>query len=1664
MDNNFVKNMVSDSDALPQGLWSRARNATNVTPSTLGGALSNEQSNLLCSKAPYTIIGLIHLYEDTWAVLSTDDTNSEIGIFEGESCKYTAAITDPCPVVICNGTITPNINFATPVLNFNRKNLIRGISKENFDCTWQIYFADDLNPDRTVNLGNPKTGQVMHADQFVQCCNTQAACLICTPTCKIDPERIRLASLIDSPCVKVSKSRTGGTLPNGSYIVTLAYTINSQRVTDYFPISNTQSLFSHANLAGAIDISFSGLDTEHFTEFELVVIRTVNQQTTCKKMGIYSTHTQSILIDNINESLPTVPIEYIPIRTPVYERSEAIYQVGDYALRSAPVSRFDFNYQPLANRITAKWVSVEYASDYYYRGGNNPSLMRDEIYPFFIRWVYTTGDRSSSYHIPGRAPLPGETNPNNTIDSINPGTEREFEVNNTASVTGFPGTILPDGGVVIAEGNMAYWESTEIYPLDRSDIWNATAHPWSNISPFVDLCGKPIRHHKMPDDTIPNGSFVSHINAGGTKIRVLGVKFDNIRPPVDNNGVPIPGIVGWEILRGSREGNKTIIAKGIINNMRGYTTINNTPGAYQNYPYNYLGPDPTLRTQESLGGWTLLSGQPGSDLTDVKNDLFTFHSPDTQFKHPFLAVNELKLYDDHSGVVTGNFEEVPGHPREKLLTDLAFVLAAILGVAEVILALRGQRIRKRKGPYVMNTGEYEKVAKQNAIGGNSGSGAWTAGTGTYTQTANSGGDRAEYEHAAPNDSAPSGMGDGTAAKNAVDAVMASVYDPLTGSDSPGAFSFANLLTLILGGADPKDDTAFATLRGVSPTPGVNYYSEDYDTEIPKFDYMPNTLRVLNGVQIASYYWTLGTDATLRLIEAIVPYTQYAFRYRSHGFYNNLTTVGAGSRRYLLPDTLPPSYLESHRQDYAGFEVNNLYRAGAVILKTARGVPNPAVPDTSLRTIASSPGGYANPTIPFTSVCSSYYTAIIQRFKNQYGQIDSVQQIPVGCKFDIDPLATEQKTSEIFAGDIYIARYTEKNTFFYFYDWLYKQPDGYEYNYKTRYMITYPRYWADFTRYDAGEFLQGITSLTLATPSDRAALDGNTAAQVFLTTPLGIRFRIKNAYFYVFQSGVRDFFVESEVNTALRDWGELPEERHYDSNNYTSTSDLFDTAIIKASNYYKYDYSLSISRLFTNFISWGNVQPRDYDPLVAEKCYIRRPNRLIYSLPQNLENKKDYWRVYLANNYKDFYSRVSGVKPINKNGAVITFRADSPIMFQGVDTLNTDLGTKITVGDGGLFSQPNQSVSNTDVSHEYGSCQDGLSVVNTPFGLFYMCTNQGKVFSLTNQLDDITYKGTKQWFKEYLPFKLLEDFPTFEVTSNPVMGIGCQSVYDNQTETVYFCKKDYKLIAKYAGTIIYNGGVDFTDANGAPFKLGDPLYFQDASFTISYDPKQKGWISFHDWHPDLTVPSRSNFLTTKDNGLWRHNQRRDSFCNFYGVDYPFEVEWIDSTGIQVTTMRNIEYYLECYKYSLDTLDKFHLLDYNFDQAVIYNSEQTSGPLNLVLTPKNDPWGRLNFPFVDTLLLRTDILYSKEEQKYRFQPTGDITDDRGEFTGVQRLIWNTDPNGYTRSLNPVNLNFAKSVFEKKKYRSYINRVSLVKQVSKDINMVVKVAITKQQLSMR
>lgn len=1578
---SFTKGLVQDitESFQTEGTWPHARNAVNNSTTGDVGTLENEPSNKLCVKTPYDVIGYIHLYDDKWAVFSTDDINSEIGIFDESQCSYNKVVNDP-------------------VLKFNRNNLISGAAKENYDCTWQIYWDDGFNPTRTLNLDDIpyKTIKSVVDD-----------CVIETATPDLDEEAIRLARLMDTPCLTIKQGEVG-TLLNGTYQVYVAYSINGTRVTDYIAASNLQSIFYHENSIGSIEVTLEGLDKDRFDEFELAVIKYVNQQAVASTFGYYSTQTTNITIDAIDQRLDPIPLENLLVRTPAYDKSDAIYTVTNYLLRVGPTSKFDFNYQPLANKIKANWVAVEYDADYYRDGGSNTGYMRDEQYAFFIRWIYNTGEKSSSYHIPGRAALNADTfelAPDG-VEIWEADKQPTWKIYNTASVTSIQSQNLPDGGKIIKRGKMGYWESSEKYPDNKPQIWG-------------NLCGKPIRHHKMPDDTL-----IPRHNNGGTKINVLGVEFSNIKPPVDNDGNLIPGIVGYEILRGSRKGNKSIIAKGIINNMFEYPIPQKDGmiGMYANYPFNDLTPDPYLTTAFPEDGRLkqVVKNKLNVDpVKDYSKRHFTFHSPDTQFKHPFLAGSELKIYGDAVGIAEGKFIDPYKHPKHKMLSDSVMLIAVLLGIGNAVQGMSGETTR------------------------------------TLTFPKNLGGSIA------------------VAAATALTATAAA------GVESAAQLTGANFLSKITSNDTATKLGKFFLLGGAA---AGGEYTET--TTGSAYNELPSWLKIFSIIPAFLTFTQMGTDQALDLIYNMLGYKQYALQHIAYGKYNKFIPTSAGNTRRKLNNSI---YLKNQNYSYStDRQVNNYLRARTVMLEVGKDIADPVVQDKSKYTITQKGVWHTNLNLvrrkTFESDISSKYVAIKVQNENQYGQLNGIGQSLTSCA-QILPESysrnTQFTTPVIFGGDVYITRYTEKNTMFFFNDWLAGKDfvDGEEYDYRNHINVPFPRYYINTERYRFDDFVQGL-SQTFGTgagiknlitgfqkkddiqdqidtlPSDFHNLDR-------FTSPNGF-FKAKG-WFYLFNSGVKDFFVESEINCGYRDHDDTPRTRHYDDREYTDLERIFRADEITAGNHFKYDFSLSAGNYFTTNVSMGNIQTRDYDPEVSEKCHTYYPNRLIYSLPQEQTLKVDNWRTFLVNNYQDFKSPLTAVKPIGMAGALIMFQRESPRFFAGADTLQTQGNVEITIGDGGLFDprQKIRSVVNTDASYEYGSCQNRLSITATPAGIFYVSQNQGKIFAYSNSLKDLTGAGMKWWFAKYLPYQIKQDFPEFDLIDNAVNGVAVSTIYDNRNAMLYISKKDYELKPEFRDKLVWVRDNEFS-LGGSRVLLGDSRFFNDASWTISYDVKIGAWVSFHDWHPSFMLPGKNVFLTVKDSGLWIHNDRCDSFCNFYGKDYPFEVEQIINTGQTVTTLRSFEYQLEAYQYKANCKDEIHILDANFDRAVVYNSEQVSGMLNLKLSPKNDPQAILDYPKINPTSI--DILYSKEENKYRFNQFYDITKNRGEFTGVARNVWNTGANGYIKTLNDFNLDYTKDAHQHKKFRHYNNRLFLRKNVSGNTKLRVKLTNAKLNLSHR
>ena len=1467
--NTFIKGMNKDitQSMEPNQSWWHARNAANNSTDGDLGVIGNEPSNFSCGEIPYTIIGAIKLYSDKWVIYSTDNINSEIGIFDDSECKYTTLVNDPC-------------------LNFNKKFLISGAAKENFDCTWQVYWDDSNNPSRTLNIDNVP---------WIQDCETIDDCVTCTDTDRLDCEEIRLAPLLNTPCVSLSKAEDGGLIRNGTYQAFIAYVENEARVTDYIGISNLQSVWSHEGSSSSLNIKISNLDTD-YEFFELVIYQRNQGQAFTKKIGLYSTQTKEINIDFISDQLESIDQTLLPQRSPAYEKSEAMYVVNDYLIRQGPTEQFDFNYQPIANQIKVNWVTNRLPAKYYNLAGNKLGFMRDEQYAFFIRWIYNTGERSSSYHIPGR-PAKDFTLPNGDVKKetdvilgpdvvgdnvINASGEEVYKVYNTGTLTELiDPTVYPqlDGSTITARGEMAYWESTERYPADKPEVWDSTyVDPATGINigettnPDFDLCGKPIRHHKFPSEEKGTGTnsplYITSDN--GDFINILGVEFTNIGRPKYNDGTYIPNVVGYEILRGSRLGAKSILAKGLFRNMRQYRVPGadnligkDTIGLYPNYPYNDLRPDvyffDTGNDDTIVTDGCARSYQDSVDtfrpLFDYRKDAFTFASPDLMFFKPFLNAYETRIYGEMHGNSSGSFKASENHPQFKLLRNSAVLVGLVAGIGYALKQVNGTR-----------TVEQQSASK-------AGGGDVVAGTAAVLN-------------------ATSAIGTGTYIESTegLASILTNATDLFSGGNGTGVANTAWYTSQLAAAAAPP-------ILGAGVQPTLYRVSTTKDTDLSNLD---PTLRAISSIAMSSTNISIGADELIEFIYNQLSLRDFALKYNSNGFFSEFIPVDySNTFRSKNNDS---NYIGQSFQlfDQGKYKINNLFRPSTVAVSLDRDINDPSIEDTSRFQISGSVNrnnqvvGYDPTYREFINTqqkrpISAHYGALKFNIDNQYGQLSGIKQIPMrDCIQYIDFTKPEELklTSEfMFSGDIYIGRYTEKVIMPIFAQYLLGQPDEFSYDYSKHVNIPYPRFWLDSTKYDISKLINITDALSdsesiLNLPNDKFYLDRGDNTCVKNLKDIFSRggdpnpaFAMVYAYMYTHVNGVLDFFVESEYNLAYRDWEDRPAARIYDTYTYNDLDELFHAEIQKMDNFYKYDESLSATKFPTQLSGFGEIQPLYYDPYTAEECYVYRPKRLIYSLRSMQEARKDYWRVFLPLNYVDFKDKISVIKPMNRTGAIMFFPYQSPRILPGVDQLQTGLGNKVTIGDGGLFKGAMQNVANSEIANEYGSNESMRSVISTPSGLFYISQAQGKIFQYSGKgLDPISNQGMKWWFNKYLPSNLIKQFPELEfskLADNPVVGIGCQSVYDINDDIVYFMKKDFKVKEEYLNRVSYaeeTGFIVSIDEDGGrysfPIEIGDPVYFDDCCWTVSYDPKAKAWISFHDWCPELSLPSINHFFTTK----------------------------------------------------------------------------------------------------------------------------------------------------------------------------------------------------------
>jgi hypothetical protein len=437
--------------------------------------------------------------------------------------------------------------------------------------------------------------------------------------------------------------------------------------------------------------------------------------------------------------------------------------------------------------------------------------------------------------------------------------------------------------------------------------------------------------------------------------------------------------------------------------------------------------------------------------------------------------------------------------------------------------------------------------------------------------------------------------------------------------------------------------------------------------------------------------------------------------------------------------------------------------------------------------------------------ASPYVSIKQYLPGQYGDITSVEWVNTGFCGD---LTDNSDCNVIFGGDTYISRFSLKRKLPFFTDNAVGLPPLLPFAYSDLFNINpgdkNNRYFVDYLINNADDDYQ-ISSYLF--PSNRTYfyLDsiGSISQDVYV--------KPQNK-FYLYSYGIPYFLVESAINCNYR-YG----KREKFENFYPNVGDIVDWTqekyvSIKQPN--TYFYNSVYSQGHTNY-PW-RMLPSNYSKETYDKL-SNLENTIIYS-KQDAANLgiSDPWLTYKPLDTYDFskeLGKLIAIDAIESEQILVRFEHGFTI-FNAVDNLRDRLteDTK-ALGTGSMFDSRTMNLNKTDLGYSGSQHRDSVS---NEFGHFWADAKRGQIFNIApggKGMKEIT-QGLSKWFKENLPFKLLNKFPnlTLEAMDNNYKGLGIALGWDARLKRLFVTKKDYTVINE---DVKYDEGIGFYKETPCP---------------------------------------------------------------------------------------------------------------------------------------------------------------------------------------------------------------------------------------------------------
>ena len=1421
-------------------------------------------------------------------------------------------------------------------------------------CETRVYFVQKNNPPRYLSLEFP-----LNRDSCGESQDCGGKKLVTKKTCK----ELNIFPDTCHPKVTPTNVSNGGQLKAGNYQFAIAYTDEEgAELTDYFDFSQPIPIFEKklTNLTDYVTNYSITVQIDHkvniFDYFNLVVAETIQGATTNYHLiGNYRVQKQ-YLMDSIvytGEYKSTFSSISPLIRTPHYKNAGIIENQNDILMIADLEREYQYNFQPFANKLKLQWETVKmpHGDKWDY---SNPEIVhmfrtyqRDEVYAFGIKFKLKTGKYTEVFHIPGRAKNAalGDTTsvPTSSTDYF----IEEGDCSDVAAPkekwevynTAGQGNIFVSNNPTELEKQF----SCAIFNDKRGEFayWESKElYPCNEEIWDTDAYGNPLAGQPIRFHKFPD-SLVSHIHDGLFSTGNVFPAFDN-----QSNIYPI----------GVR------VDADAFNNLLNTLTIAN-PG------------DPTnpFYAKDLICGFELVFASRVGHKSVVAKGLlydvghYTTDDGSKEYYYPNYPFNDINWRGSSS------------------ITD----------------------------PYLRTSADwYKRQDRRRAFSG----------------------DLGEFAH------------NGFADNNIINYKhnRFTFHSPDTHFSYPKIGSELKLETLEIG-------SVLGHFVEVEEHSKIKLYTDKVQT-------VSNLLSMILNIKdyrIMTENYFPDKEMFAQLIERFTPKVNLAWQYNGVAKYNGYLTIpnSGHKRRSVKFGNYAPSEILNFGQGEKPF--HNRYRESSVYLSLNSSFDHhhPTLLDNS-RYLASE-HNKSNPTdIDDSRTTRAYYGSVKVYRPNQYGPLTNLRYLSTGYSVDIEINPNNglgqvvQTCYPAFGGDTFINAFALKRKHAFFRQNLAGKPDDIPFNYYLFPNLGYPSHFYGFnaaaqdveavlqSRIDlmvgalitvgilaalnsymgdatgTGEILTAAATtagkiLTLDIINDLLA---STKPYIFLdkdetfdNTWLGVG--VGGTYFYykgmiyLFSYGLPIFFVESDVNVDFRHGRNDREENFYGAKELGEIPDQWLQEVnvpIKYDNFYHYNPTYSAQ----NVINPNFVYNEDWPELYCETDLY---NRVVYSDAAGKYGKGDPWLNFRRGNYYDFPKTHGKLIALNgvENSKVYARFENNTKVYNAIITLDSTNPIAMEIGDASMFKSKPLEMSTADIGY-LGSQHKAF--IKTTHGGFWVDARRGHVYQVTGGgVDEISLRGSMQWFKENLPFKILKDFPNFPVDNN-FKGIGIALGWDERFHRVFLTKLDFRVKEQYRGFVTYENKKFYY--NDTEIAFADLTYFENHSFTISYSVLLKAWISFHSFLPNAYISFIDHFQTTTQTGTWNHNLSPLTYQTYYNRFYPYIIEYTVNNLPNTHVVNSITYNQDIHKY-YNRNDYYSLGSYNdkntpnFTKAIVYNKEQTSGLVNLIPQLPNDARQRLLYPRVTRFGM--EVLVGKRDNKNTFNGFWDATNNKENFQTLFSTKW-------------------------------------------------------------